>query len=164
MSTRATELGLLWYDFFGLCFTLGLGLLIIYCFIRAENDLQFTLATKVASYLDEPNPNEHGTTRRLKARLGKMLLYLVDDQSSFWSWSPFLLVSVALLTASFWVGMVNADTVQGFLVLGYGIAGIAGLYVVALVVAFVVIGFRTNVQSKTITKEFEAVFDIDVSS
>ena len=134
MSTRTSDLGPLWYDFFGLCFTLVFCLLLIYCFIRGVDDFQSVMETKFAAYMDSTHKDKHRKLRRFVGVTGSLALGVLKvalEEATFWHNAFGLLVFTALLTASFWVGMFM-DITLGLKILGFGVAGMAGLFIFRL--------------------------------
>ena len=109
--------------------------------MRAQNDLEFATATKVAAMLDSAK-------RRHRVSWHVRLLQLIwqstlgssahgfQKRGLFWRKAPGLFVLAALFAASFWVGMA-VDLVLGLKILGFGVAGVVGCYVLWVLVLFV---------------------------
>ena len=111
MSTRVVDLGTLWYDYFGLSSTLILGVYLAYCIMRGRDDLEYATATKLAAFLDRLK--RKNVLGRNIAKGVRMLISLranagFQKRGVFWSYVPELWSLCAVVTASFWVGMVTS--------------------------------------------------------
>ena len=125
MTTRTVDLGVVWYDYFGLSFTLISAVFFVYCCMRGQDDLRFAAATKWASWLGRQKRNNEAFWKLASALLNTFVFAAPDQlqrRGPFWQRAPIIGVLCAVLTASFWVGM-TVDIWLGLRVLGYSIAG-----------------------------------------
>ena len=141
MSTRAVDLGPLWYDYFGLCSTLILGVYVAYCVMRGKDDLEYATATKLAAFLDRLN--RKGELGKIIVKWARLLIsrYAQFDagfqkRGVFWSYVPELWSLCIVITASFWVGMVT-NYPFGLKVLWIGVVAWLAFWLLVKVVLWV---------------------------
>ena len=126
MSTRVVDLGVLWYDYFGIASTLIFFVYIIYGIMRGKDDLQQVAATKLAELLDRMGRSSN--FGRWLANVASNLMSLIAEEAifpslrrgPFWANVPLLVGLSAMITASFWVGMI-IDYQYGLKVLWIGV-------------------------------------------
>ena len=125
MNNRAAALGLLWYDYVGLCSMLIFCVFLAYHYMRIKDILRVTQATITAKTLDRVKQN----TRLL----WKVLYFWVNFISTsfqskieLWIWSALRILLYlgfgATVVISFWVAMFK-NVSLGLRFLGYGAAG-----------------------------------------
>ena len=129
MNTRVSKLGILWYDYAGLCSILVFCVFVVYQCMRITDLLSVNQAAAIARLLDRLKK----TKPRLWALFRSVLLSSVFTKSEarIWSTLRFLIYCglAETFVASFCVGIFK-DVDLGLKILGYGTAGWCGLLLV----------------------------------
>ena len=130
MQSRAARLGLLWYDYFGICSLLFLILVVVYQLMHLEDIFQVSGATTIGKVLSWAK-NKSSYFEQIM----RFLLYFFEKRprtplALFIQYSkiPVYAGFWILVVISFWVGMFS-DVGLGLRILGYGSPGFAGLFI-----------------------------------
>ena len=137
MGSRVTDLGIIWYDYVGVCSLLLLVMFFVYQIMHALDSFNAHMATTLGKYRDQ-------VKKRMPRRLWNKAVSIIKsinnktvyiDRGMGWRFSRRMIYSGFWLTfvISFWLGMFK-DLDLGLSVLKYGAAGWAGLLVLSLAV------------------------------
>jgi hypothetical protein len=123
MGTRAKDLGLLWYDYVGICALMMLCVFIVYQFMHLLDYIRVARATTTASWLDKVKKQ---TPRGLWALAVFAIDYVTSGKHRTRKWVVMLWIFnyafIGATVASFWIGMWK-DVALGLKIWGYAAAG-----------------------------------------
>ncbi|MCJ1383215.1 hypothetical protein MMC17_006328 [Xylographa soralifera] len=137
MNNRAADLGLLWYDYVGVCTMLIFCVFIVYQYMRIKDILKVTQATATAKTLDWLKKKSPYIWSLLKRLVKYVSTSIFSSKVEEWIWSTLMnllfTAFAATIVASFWVGMFK-DVGLGLRIMGFGTAGWVGVLIVLLLV------------------------------
>lgn len=137
MGSRAADLGILWYDYFGICFLLVFVVWLVYQLMRAWDMFKAVQPTKTAQLLDRIKKKR--AFRFLWKAASMVMQFLIMPRWEPLKWtimrSALNYGFIMTIISSFWVGMFK-DVNLGWRILAFGAAAWAGCLLTLLLLQF----------------------------